>query len=137
MTSTCSANTAPFPYRERGRGAVPRRSEDPAMADIANDALGSLAPEATPAAHDDAAPAALLEFMVTQWAPKAGLPELLEGSEHFRARRAALSAHFPADVLIVPTGHEKVRANDTTYRFRPGSDFYYLTGNVEADGVLV
>jgi Xaa-Pro aminopeptidase len=107
------------------------------MADIANDALGSLAPEATPAAHDDAAPAALLEFMVTQWAPKAGLPELLEGSEHFRARRAALSAHFPADVLIVPTGHEKVRANDTTYRFRPGSDFYYLTGNVEADGVLV
>ena len=38
---------------------------------------------------------------------------------------------------MVPTGHEKVRANDTTYRFRPGSDFYYLTGNQEPDCVLV
>jgi Xaa-Pro aminopeptidase len=48
-----------------------------------------------------------------------------------------LSAAFPHDVLVVPTGHEKVRANDTFFRFRPGSDFYYLTGNLEPDCVLV
>lgn len=107
------------------------------MADIANQ-VGSVAGDAAPpAAHDDAAPAALLAFMVTQWAPKSELVLPLEDSRVFAARRDALSARFPGDVLIVPTGHEKVRANDTAYRFRPGSDFYYLTGNVEPDGVLV
>ena len=44
---------------------------------------------------------------------------------------------FRARSLVVPTGHEKVRSNDTNYRFRPGSDFYYLTGNLEPDCVLV
>jgi Xaa-Pro aminopeptidase len=89
------------------------------------------------AAHDDAAPQALLDFMVTSWAPRTGTPAPVDGLEHFRARREAISKLFPGDVLIVPTGHEKVRANDTTYRFRPGSDFYYLTGNLEPDCVLV
>ena len=88
-------------------------------------------------AHDDTAPQALLDFMVTEWAPKTGLPEPLPGGERFAARRAALSKLFPRDVLIVPTGGEHVRSNDTTYRFRPGSDFYYLTGNLEPDAVLV
>ena len=37
----------------------------------------------------------------------------------------------------MPTGREKVRANDTNHRFRPGTDFYYLTGNLEPDNVLV
>ncbi len=57
--------------------------------------------------------------------------------EVFAARRRALSKLFPAETLIIPTGHEKVRANDTHYRFRPGSDFFYLTGNLEPDCVLV
>ncbi|GAC1586399.1 MAG: aminopeptidase P family protein [Candidatus Velthaea sp.] len=87
--------------------------------------------------YDDGPPPALLEFMVTQWQPRTGMPAPMEGLEHFRARRAALSAKFPGDVLVIPTGHEKVRANDTSYRFRPGTDFYYLTGNLEADCVLV
>src|SRR5450631_470961 len=83
-------------------------------------------------------PAALLAFMVTQWeGPKAGLPLPIDGIEHFRARRAALSAQFPGEVLVVPTGHEKVRSNDDAYRFRAGTEFYYLTGNLEPDGVLV
>jgi Xaa-Pro aminopeptidase len=108
------------------------------MADIVNEAAPAVAGDAAPAAaHDDAPPAALLEFMVTQWAPKAGLPPPMEGLSGFAARRAALSALFPGDILVVPTGHEKTRANDTAYRFRPGSDFYYLTGNLEPDGVLV
>jgi Xaa-Pro aminopeptidase len=88
-------------------------------------------------AHDDSAPQALLDFMVSDWAPREGTPALVDGAEHFRARREALSRLFPGDVLVVPTGHAKVRSNDTTFRFRPGTDFYYLTGNLEADCVLV
>jgi Xaa-Pro aminopeptidase len=89
------------------------------------------------AAHDDAPPQALLDFMVTGWnaAPRADVP--VAGADHFRARREALSLRFPGEVLVVPTGHEKVRANDTGFRFRAGTDFYYLTGNLEADCVLV
>jgi Xaa-Pro aminopeptidase len=107
------------------------------MADIANEVPAGAPDVAPAAAHDDAPPQALLDFMVTGWAPKAGLPAPLEGSAAFAARRATLSALFPGDVLVVPTGHEKTRANDTAYRFRPGSDFYYLTGNLEPDCVLV
>jgi Xaa-Pro aminopeptidase len=88
-------------------------------------------------AYDDGPPPALLEFMVTQWAPKAGMPAPMAELGHFRARREKLSALFPGEVLVVATGHEKTRANDTTYRFRPATDFYYLTGNQEADCVLV
>ena len=88
-------------------------------------------------AHDESAPQALLDFMVTDWAPRSGSPASIDAAEHFRARRETLSRRFPNDVLIVPTGHAKVRANDTTFRFRPGTDFYYLTGNLEPDCVLV
>jgi Xaa-Pro aminopeptidase len=38
---------------------------------------------------------------------------------------------------VVPTGHRKVRANDTYYTFRPGTDFYYLSGAFEPNSVLV
>ncbi len=37
----------------------------------------------------------------------------------------------------MPTGNFKVRANDTDYRFRAGTDFFYLTGCDEPDAVLV
>ena len=90
------------------------------------------------AAHDSAHPENLLRFMVTGWATAPSSPASpVEGSERFAARRDALSRAFPGDTLVVPTGHEKVRANDTNYRFRPGTDFYYLTGNLEPDNVLV
>jgi len=93
---------------------------------------------AKPATHDTVPPPALLEFMVKDWKPASGKPTpRLKGAEAFAARRRALSKLFPGEALVVPTGHEKVRANDTNYRFRPGSDFYYLTGNVEPDCVLV
>lgn len=107
------------------------------MADVAHEPVPIDTQLPAEAAHDDGPPAALLAFMVTDWAPRMGSPEPIADVERFAARRAALSAKFPGDVLIVPTGHEKVRANDTAFRFRPTSDFYYLTGNVEADCVLV
>jgi len=99
----------------------------------------TLTPAAIPAtaAHDNNTPPALLDFMVTQWdQTKTGVEQMPEAAR-FCARRDELSRRFPGDVLVIPTGHEKTRANDTAYRFRPGTDFYYLTGNLEADCVLV
>jgi Xaa-Pro aminopeptidase len=83
-------------------------------------------------------PEALKAFMLQGWAPRS--TEAVSPIDHvdaFRARRRALSRLFPHELLIVPTGHEVVRANDTHFPFRPGSDFYYLTGNLEPDCVLV
>ncbi len=95
-------------------------------------------PPAKPASHDLQPPPALLQFMLEDWKPAATKPPpRIDGWKTFHARRRALSALFPGDVLVIPTGHEKVRANDTMYRFRPGTDFYYLTGNLEPDCVLV
>jgi Xaa-Pro aminopeptidase len=55
----------------------------------------------------------------------------------YARRRAALSAAFPGETLVIPTGTAKVRANDQFYRFRPGSEFAYLTGDHDPDGVLI
>lgn len=90
------------------------------------------------ASHDSGNPENLLRFMVTGWATPPDSPASpVEGIERFAARREALARAFPSELLIVPTGREKIRANDTTYRFRPGTDFYYLTGNLEPENVLV
>lgn len=90
------------------------------------------------ASHDPNTPPALVEFMLQGWAERsdeAGPP--IRHVEAFRARRKKLSAQYPGEVIIIPTGHEKVRSNDTHFRFRPASDFYYLTGNTEPDCVLM
>jgi Xaa-Pro aminopeptidase len=52
-------------------------------------------------------------------------------------RRSLLGTRFPGEVLVVPSGGLRVRANDTDYPFRPGSDFFWLTGCHEPDAVLV
>ncbi|MBX7100975.1 MAG: aminopeptidase P N-terminal domain-containing protein [Myxococcaceae bacterium] len=65
------------------------------------------------------------------------LPAAVPSAKAHAARRRALSRQFPGEALVIPTGHEKVRANDTHFRFRPGSDFVYLTGCHEPDCVLV
>ena len=97
-------------------------------------------PEAPKSAtgYDTVPPPALLDFMVKHWRPASGkLPKPIAHHEAFAKRRRALSALFPGETLLIPTGEEKVRSNDTVYRFRPGSDFYYLTGNLEPDCVLL
>jgi Xaa-Pro aminopeptidase len=94
-------------------------------------------PAPVTAPHDESPPQNLLDFMVTGWAPRAVSPEPIDGAARFAARRAALSAHFPGEALVIPTGREKVRVNDTNHLFRAGTDFYYLTGNREPDCVLV
>jgi Xaa-Pro aminopeptidase len=90
------------------------------------------------ASHDPVFPAAFVDFMLAGWKAQDGkLPPPIKGHARHMARRDILSEHFAGEHLIIPTGHEKVRSNDTNYRFRPGTDFYYLTGNHEADCVLV
>lgn len=43
----------------------------------------------------------------------------------------------PDSVAIIPAAHEAMRSNDTEYRFRQDSDFYYLTGFNEPEAVAV
>ena len=89
--------------------------------------------------YDPATPDALCEFMLEHWGERAQHPDdgPLRHLPNFAARRRKLSALFPGETLVIPTGHPKVRANDTYYPFRAGSDFFYFTGNLEPDCVLV
>lgn len=88
--------------------------------------------------HDPRTPEALVAFMSTDWAdPAPQVTEPAEVAAFTVVRRAVLSARFPGEWLVVPSGGPKVRANDTDYPFRPGTDHYWLTGSFEPDGVLV
>jgi Xaa-Pro aminopeptidase len=90
------------------------------------------------ASHDPKRPAKLLEFMSTGWADRdTALPAEGEAAAFRRARREAMAARFPGETLVIPSGGLKVRANDTDFRFRPGSDFFWLAGSHEPDAVLV
>ncbi|WP_027343405.1 aminopeptidase P family protein [Hamadaea tsunoensis] len=87
--------------------------------------------------HDPAYPQKYLEFMRTGWRDAQLTPQAADGAARYAARRARLAAAFPGETLIVPSGHEQVRANDTNYNFRPGSDFFYLTGEFDPESVLI
>jgi Xaa-Pro aminopeptidase len=43
----------------------------------------------------------------------------------------------PNSVAIIPSARETTRSNDTHYRFRQDSDFFYLTGFEEPDSIAV
>lgn len=99
--------------------------------------------ETTPAdqgsrTHDPRTPAALVELMSRDWDTTSTFPDHPHpAAPRYASRRRALSALFPGIHLVIPTGAPKVRANDTEYRFRPGSDHYWLTGHTEPGGVLL
>ncbi|WP_075734244.1 aminopeptidase P family protein [Streptomyces acidiscabies] len=80
----------------------------------------------------------LAENMKSGWADTelrdlTAIPQAAETA----ARRAALSARFPGERIVVPAGNLKVRSNDTDYPFRASVEYAYLTGNQTEDGVLV
>src|ERR1019366_4117563 len=99
--------------------------------------------ETTPAdqgsrTHDPRTPAALVELMSRDWDTTSTFPDHPHpAAPRYASRRRALSALFPGIHLVIPTGAPKVRANDTEYRFRPGSDHYWLTGHTEPGGALL
>lgn len=88
--------------------------------------------------HDPRFPEKFLKFMSSGWGDTTltGLKPVEQADNHAR-RRAALSDAYPGETLIIPTGEEKVRANDTFYKFRAGTDFAWLTGDYDPEGVLV
>ncbi|MFF9568430.1 aminopeptidase P family protein [Streptomyces sp. NPDC014685] len=63
--------------------------------------------------------------------------EPIAQAAHTAARRAALSARFPGERLVIPAGNLKTRSNDTEYAFRASTEYAYLTGYQTQDGVLV
>jgi Xaa-Pro aminopeptidase len=82
-------------------------------------------------------PEAFKAFMRTGWLDATLDVTRRPEAEHYARRRGQLSAAFPGETLVIPSGREQVRANDTSYRFRPGSDFMWLTGEHDPDAVLV
>jgi Xaa-Pro aminopeptidase len=84
---------------------------------------------------------AFKEFMGSNWAPAETPLVVPDTSAPFAAkRRAALSAQYQGERIVVPAGPLKVRSNDTDYRFRAHSAFAHLTGlgvDHEPDAVLV
>ncbi|MBK8979391.1 MAG: aminopeptidase P N-terminal domain-containing protein [Planctomycetes bacterium] len=51
-------------------------------------------------------------------------------------RRRRLLAKLGDGLLLLRSGGEQIRNGDVTWSFRPGSDFYYLTGFPEPDAIL-
>ncbi|MCX5389249.1 aminopeptidase P family protein [Streptomyces sp. NPDC006482] len=60
-----------------------------------------------------------------------------EQAPYAAARRAALSARFPGERLVVPSGNLKTRSNDDPYPFRPYTGYVHMTGDQARDGALV
>ncbi len=75
--------------------------------------------------------------MTTNWAVAEITSDVHPGVSYSAARRLRLAQRFADKTLVIPTGNFKVRANDTDYRFRAGTDFFYLTSCEEPDAVLV
>jgi Xaa-Pro aminopeptidase len=95
------------------------------------------AADAKTESHDPDFPEKFLAFMRGGWRDDSLQVTPHEAADRYAERRAALSALFPGETLVIPTGREKTRANDTDYPFRPGSDYAYLAGDHDPDSVLV
>ncbi|MFJ9134681.1 aminopeptidase P family protein [Streptomyces sp. NPDC102256] len=80
----------------------------------------------------------LSALMRTGWADTER-GDLLPGEQaaHAARRRAALSALFPGERLVVPSGGLRNRSNDTHYPFRAYSGYVHITGDQARDGALV
>ncbi|MFG2195644.1 aminopeptidase P family protein [Streptomyces sp. NPDC048639] len=80
----------------------------------------------------------LAENMKSGWADTE-LRDLqpVEQAPYAARRRAALSARFPGERLVIPAGNLKTRSNDTEYPFRAATEYVHLTGDQTQDGILV
>src|SRR3954468_13987187 len=73
--------------------------------------------------HDIPLPEHLLQAIAQDWGPAPPMPHPAgpEVATWAAARRSALSAKFPGQVVVVPAGGLTVRSNDTDYPFRAAS----------------
>src|SRR5579862_7723251 len=93
--------------------------------------------ETAQTSYDFQPPQALIDFMSRDWIDRPFKAEAHANARRFAERRSALSAAYRGAFVVVPAGRERVRANDTSFRFRPSSDFAYLAGIGEPDEVLI
>ena len=94
-------------------------------------------PAAGGQAHDPDYPEKFLALMRGSWNDATLDVTPSEAAPHYAARRAAVAAAFPGRTLVIPSGREQVRSNDTFFPFRPGTEFVWLTGEHDPDAVLV
>ena len=94
--------------------------------------------------HDIPLSAELAKAMAENWDPAPLMPHPASptgtpspGAATFARNRAALSAVFGGQLVVVPAGAPKVRAYDTHYSFRAWSGFTWLTGETIEGAVLV
>lgn len=86
-------------------------------------------------------PRGFLDTISTGWAERPeSIPTPRAQASYAAARRAAVSAAFPGQRLVIPAGSLKQRSNDTDYPYRAHSAFAHLTGwasDAEPDSILV
>jgi len=87
--------------------------------------------------HRPALPRPFVEYMTKDWALRPVIEAPHGAVEWTRARRDAVRTRFADRTVVIPSGGLKVRANDTDFRFRPGSDFFWLTACDDVDAVVV
>ena len=87
--------------------------------------------------HRPPLPKPFVEYMTRDWGDQGVVEDAHPASARTAERRAALRDRFEGKTLVIPSGGLKVRANDTDFRFRPGSDFYWLTSCDDVDAVVV
>ncbi|MFL6137085.1 MAG: aminopeptidase P family protein [Frankiaceae bacterium] len=87
--------------------------------------------------HDAKLPQQFLDLMLTGWREDEVDLTPVPQVKHLARRRAALSAAFPGDTLVIPTGTIHSRTFGAPYSFRGCSDFLYLTGDQDPCSVLV
>jgi Xaa-Pro aminopeptidase len=95
-------------------------------------------PKAT-ASHDNPMSNELRAAIAQDWNPAPVMPHPArpDGRVYAARRRTALSAAFRGQLIVVPAGPLKIRANDTDYPFRAASAFTWLTGETVESSVLV
>jgi Xaa-Pro aminopeptidase len=87
--------------------------------------------------HDLPITEAYAAIMRGNWADSERTTTRTDVSHQTANRRAKLHAAFPNERLVVPAGRMKPRSNDQFYRFRPNSNYVWLTGDQSSDGVYV
>ncbi len=63
---------------------------------------------------------------------------LKENLKYFEARRKAFINYLPDySLVVIPNKPISIRSNDVEYKYKPNSDFYYLTGLDEPNSICI
>ncbi|MFI6263277.1 aminopeptidase P family protein [Micromonospora sp. NPDC051006] len=82
--------------------------------------------------------ASFTAYMNTGWGVPDRTPPVVPGAAEAAAdHRARLAEALPGRTVVLASGQAPVRSNDTTYDFRPDSDFFWLTGCAVENAAVV